>query len=453
MLWKQAKTDDFTDKQNHARLPSFAIMRMEVKHFGQVLLLICLIPATPYTQSVFHLNSNNGLCTSSQTDLTCDHLGNMWMGSYTGLMKYSGTQLKCFDKIGNGPYDISAPEMHSITEDDCGFIWVATTAGIDKIDPVTYRVEHYPIRSPFPESTFVGYIYSVYADRYDFIWFSTDIALFRLDSHTGHYEAIPTSKDGNGIPWYTIMYNGYTETKDGLWIHTGAGMVFYEYASHQFFHAYNNPKHLPVFQFYSKPFDKQSDVRMDSQGKLWYVKNHHTLMSYDIRQVKLDSFDFSKPEGTWNCCYSIGIDPHDKIWIGFRHGGLAIFDQETKSFTSIRAAGPNKWLQSDYIHAIEPGPDGKMFVSNDIGLDIIDLYHNPLREYSISDALPFTNLKYEAGEVSTDLDGKSIFIPFYRVGYFNSLIPQKHLHTMWYRILKRGLHHIYMWIPQVTISQ
>ena len=99
-------------------------------------------------------------------------------------MKYSGTDIKCFTKFGKDIDAISGPEMHSVCEDNCGFIWIGTTAGLDKINPVTFEVEHFPIRSPITGTSSVGYIYSVHADRFNFLWFSTDVALFKFDINT-----------------------------------------------------------------------------------------------------------------------------------------------------------------------------------------------------------------------------------------------------------------------------
>jgi ligand-binding sensor domain-containing protein len=124
------------------------MMRLRSARFVWSLIPFLFIVTTFSAQRIVHLNTNHGLCTNSLTDLTLDRNGNMWIGSYNGLMKYTGTGIKCFDKVGNGPDAISGPEMHSIAEDECGNMWVGTTAGLNKIDPVTHMVMHYAIRSP-----------------------------------------------------------------------------------------------------------------------------------------------------------------------------------------------------------------------------------------------------------------------------------------------------------------
>lgn len=374
--------------------------------------------ASLLAQRLHHLDINNGLCTNSLTDLTLDRNGNMWIGSYSGLMKYSGTSIKCLTSIGNDERSLSGPEMHSVTEDHCGFIWIGTTAGLDKINPITFEVEHYPIKSPFPGSSSVGYIYAVHADRFDFLWFSTDVALFRLDINTGHYEAIPTDRDEHSVPSHAVLYNGFLERDDGLWISTSAGIVFFEFKSQKFYHRYHNPQKKSIFNVKRRRADFQSDLEQDAQGKMWFIYEHQWLASYHFETDRLDTFYFQKPEGTWPCCWSIGVDAQENIWIGTRHGGVFIFNTTTKTFNSLKNDGINKLIQSDYIYSIERGPEGQMFVAHDNGLDIVDIYNLSLHERTISDRVGFINLKYEGGELSFDQNEQSLFIPFYKFGFF-----------------------------------
>ena len=236
-----------------------------------ILLFFLPVTAPLLAQRVHHLDINNGLCTNSLTDLTLDQNGNMWIGSYSGLMKYSGTNIKCLTSIGIDNKSLSGPEMHSVTEDHCGFIWIGTTAGLDKINPVTFEIEHYPIKSPVSGSSSVGYIYSVHADRFDFLWFSTDVALFRLDINTGNYEAIPTGKDNRSIPHPHVLYNGYLEREDGLWFSTNGGVTFFEFKSQKFYHRYHNPDNKPIFNVTRKTADFQSDLEQDGAGKMWFI--------------------------------------------------------------------------------------------------------------------------------------------------------------------------------------
>src|SRR6185503_7920237 len=161
-----------------------------------------------------------------------------------------------------------------------------------------------------------------------------------------------------------VLYNGFLEREDGLWISTAAGMAFYDFKTKQFYHRYHNPEGKPILEATLNSPDYQSDLEQDSKGKLWFIWESEKLASYDFEADRLDTFDFEKPAGTWRCCWSISVDAKDNIWIGSRHGGVFVFDQVSKKFTSLKDDGVNRLIQSDYIYSIERGPDGQMFVAS-----------------------------------------------------------------------------------------
>ncbi|HZV71100.1 MAG TPA: histidine kinase [Saprospiraceae bacterium] len=369
-------------------------------------------------QRVFHMDMDNGLCTNALTDLTCDHNGNMWIGSLSGLMRFGGTHIKCITKVGPENDAISGLEMHSIAEDNCGNIWFGSSGELNRIDPVTFEVEKFPIRPPYEGSSSVGYIYSVYVDKYNTIWMGTDVAMFRFDINTGHYEAVPTDKDEHSVPFYTVSYNGFVETEEGLWMSTGGGMAYYDYKKNEFLHRYHNPDKNQIFDVTWTVNEFQSDMELDSKGRLWYVRGKKELACYDLRTQRLDTFKFELPKGTWGCCWSICVDAQQNIWIGTRHGGVLIFNTTTKTFESLKNDGINRLIQSHYIYAIERGPGGQVFVAHDNGLDIIDLYDLSLRELHISARPDFLNLKYESGDISLNGMETAVYIPFYHYGFY-----------------------------------
>jgi ligand-binding sensor domain-containing protein len=250
----------------------------------------------------------------------------MWIGSYGGLMKFSGTRIKSFTSVGKDDDAISSLEMHSVIEDKCGFIWIGTTGGLDKLDPVTDNVTHYTLKPPNKESASIGYIYAVFQDSEEFIWVCSDMALFKLDNNTGDYQSIPIRRDQYGIPNHTISYNGFIDSPDGIWFQTADGLSFYEYKTDWFYHRYHNPNALKVFDIKRKENFGHSDIEQDSQGRIWFVNNHNQLTSYHPGLNQIDSFEFFRAEGTWPCCYSIAVDARDNIWVGTRHGGVFVLD-------------------------------------------------------------------------------------------------------------------------------
>lgn len=353
------------------------------------------------------------------TTIIRDRSDNMWIGTLNGLFKHEGSRIRAFNRFGKGPAEISGGEMHTLFQDKRGFIWVGTTNGLDKIDPVTYVVKHYPLRSTDSNSSFVGYIYSVFQDRDENIWASTDAAIFRMNYHTGQYATVPVTKDKHGLPSPYASYKSGINTPTGLWIHTYEGPAFYEYATGLFYHRWHNPQKKDIFRMGDFGKGNQSDLRIDKKSNLWFLSNDRNLIRYNLTTEKLDSFRFVMLPGTWPCCYSIAIDARDNVWLGFRQGGVHVFDQLTEKFTVLTTSSAPSLVKSNYVYSLEEDYQGRMWVSTDNGLDIIDLYNTATQRNLLSDRPDFTNLKYEMGTPTTD--GKNfIYVPFYRYGFLQA---------------------------------
>ncbi len=369
-------------------------------------------------QSSFRITLAQGLQTNTLTDITRDRNNNMWIGSYNGLYKHEGASIKSFVNIGKGPADISGLEMHTVHEDRLGFIWVGTTNGLDKINPNTYQVKHYPIRSKDSTSSFVGYIYAIFQDDEDYIWICTDAAMFRMNYITGDYVAIPVAKNKTGMADFTVGYNSGIKTCKGIWMHTYDGMVYYEYASKKFYHRYYNPENKSVFNLaITNPKQQsQSGMEADDKGNIWYVTDAGLLAKYNWRNNQLDTFRFQHPTNAWYCCYSIKADGKGNIWIGFRHGGLLLFDVITKKFTPIQYKERNSLISSNYVYSLERDYGGNIWVATDNGIDVINYYYKAVQQRQLSVRSDFTNLQYQASDFSFD-GNETLYIPFYRFGF------------------------------------
>lgn len=390
-------------------------MKLFYKIFYVFILIIFPLEIRPQNSTVIDIN--RGLTTNNVTDLTFDEKGNLWLGSYNGLMKHEGGRITKITSVGRDENSLSSIEMHSIIEDKCGQIWVATSAGVDIIDPVTLKIRHVYPKSPVDGSSFVGYIYWIHQDNEEFVWISTDVGMYIIDNNTLSCEKIKETKDYSGLPSQIILYNGGVNTENGMWIHTRLGLAFRETATRHFFHKFNNPRKLKIFNSNLIRKGLESDLVLDKSGKLWFYQNVSCLTSYDIVNDQIDTFHVPFPKGTWSCCKSLAIDHEENVWIGSRHGGFIIFDTRTQKFKNYKFTGSNSLIPSNYIHAISRGADGNMYLTTNRGLVIVNFYDKVLLKRYLSDEPDFINIKYEAGDINYDPFRKSIFFPFYNLGF------------------------------------
>lgn len=350
----------------------------------------------------------------------------MWFGSYNGLHKHEGTYIKVYNRSGKDSLALSSKEMHAVFEDKKGFIWVGTTGGLDKLNPTTNEIRHYPLKSSKRDDDYIGYIISIFQDDKEDIWVCTDAGIFILNDQTGAYsEVLDKEKSGKGMPSDFMLYKSTVKTKTGLWIYTTGYLVYYEFKTRQFFHQYHNPLHKPIFNLLKADEESpRSEMCMDKDSNLFFVFNHSTLIRYNLVTEKIDSFRFTFPANAWKCCYSLAADHKGNIWIGFRYGGIQYFNQSNKTFTPIRYSDENSLIKSDYIYSMCEDYLQRMWVSTNNGMFIIQYDDSIVKQKYLSDKKEFINVNYEPAIISEDKAG-NLYIPFRAGGLFKYDIYSK----------------------------
>lgn len=375
--------------------------------------------ANAFAQTSYHVTSGQGLATNQLTILIRDRQHNMWFGSYNGLHKHEGTSIKVYNRSGKDSVSLSSKEMHAVFEDRLGFIWAGTTGGLDKLDPKTGIIQHYKLRSADRDDNRIGYIVSIFQDDKDDIWVETDVAMFVINYRSGRYsQVLNNERSGKGVPDIGILYKGSVATTNGIWMYASGYMIFYDFKSRRFFHQYNNPLHKKIFNLKeSIDIHSQSELCMDSANNLYFVCADSVLMKYNIITEKLDSFHFSFPKNAWLCCYSLASDHRGNIWIGFRYGGLMLFESASRKFTPIRYEDANSLVQSDYVYSLCEDYLGRMWVTTNNGLFIINYYDSVVKQKYLSDKTAFININYTSAIISQDEKG-NIYLPFHSGGLF-----------------------------------
>lgn len=366
-------------------------------------------------QRSFHITTQDGLNTNVTTQLLRDRDDNMWIGSYNGLHKHEGNSILLYNRTDIDGYSMSSGEIYTLCEDNQGFIWAGTANGLDRIDPVSGKISNFFLASTSGASTFIGYIYAVFQDLEGTIWACTDAAIFRVDPQTGTYTEIPSVKDSTGIPNSVTGYVTGVGDERGFWIQVSSGLVFYEYASGLFYHRFHNPKGKAVFNLAQPSIGANGGLCLDSLGNLYFVANHSHLYRYHLQTESLDSVAIPFPPEAWKCCVSMALDRYGNVWLGTRKGGVLIYHTKNNTWTSLRYAERNSLIGSNYIHSLCEDYLGRMWVTGDNGVDIIEYADQSIRIDPLSNRSDFVRLEYENGTMSIDSE-HNVYMPFSRGG-------------------------------------
>tara|TARA_R110002049_G_scaffold3795_5_gene27566 strand:- start:31777 stop:35859 length:4083 start_codon:yes stop_codon:yes gene_type:complete len=111
-----------------------------MKHFQLILLLISSIIQL-HAYNIRNINSRHGLSNSAVTYLFQDSERYLWIGTYDGLNKYNGTDIKVYKPSINNEHSLSGNVIRKIIESKHDYLWILTKSGLDKYSKKNDRVE------------------------------------------------------------------------------------------------------------------------------------------------------------------------------------------------------------------------------------------------------------------------------------------------------------------------
>lgn len=138
---------------------------------------------------------------------------NLYIGTYSGLQIVSNLSHKNADVVRL----LDEYIIHSIDESPDGLIWIGTTNGLVKYNPMNHELTHYGVKDGLPSST----IYAVRCEGKN-IWMSLNSGISRLDVQTGK---IATFFVGDGLQANEYYKNSVFKDESGHIYFGGTGGI------------------------------------------------------------------------------------------------------------------------------------------------------------------------------------------------------------------------------------
>ncbi|MBN2001725.1 MAG: response regulator, partial [Anaerolineae bacterium] len=140
----------------------------------------------------------------------------IWLGSWHGggLNKFD-KQSEVFTHYladPNDPNSLSADAITAIYQDAAGMLWIGTHGGgLNKFDPTTEAFTHYVHENGVPAD-----VNGILEDNAGYLWLSTNAGIRQFNPQTGTVERIYNQSDG--LQGDTFLYGSYLKASDGaLW--------------------------------------------------------------------------------------------------------------------------------------------------------------------------------------------------------------------------------------------
>ncbi len=257
-------------------------------------------------------------------DIIFDNEGNLWIGSYKGLLKVKG-QTETLITTADG---LSSNEIRKFYLNDDGFLWVATKSGGINVLKEDKIVNQYTMDNGLESN----YIFCIEKDHKGNILLGTYSGGMSVISSNNKIKNYKIEDDSSGI----LIFNIDVDENNTYWLSTNIGIYRFENEVFQKVIFEKEPKTETFF-----------DIILDRNGNVWMTSNMGLLMAkkQDFeaqKEGKIDSVSiikiFDNHDGmlTKECTGAVAslLASNDEIWIPTL-SGVAVLNSNEVSFNTI----------------------------------------------------------------------------------------------------------------------
>ncbi|GIV61496.1 MAG: hypothetical protein KatS3mg044_0362 [Rhodothermaceae bacterium] len=262
------------------------------------------------------------------------------------------------------PQGLSHDRVYAVLVDRTGAVWAGTEAGLDRIDPGTQAVHHYPADASQPGGVVGGRITALLEDDAGQLWAAGVAGLNRLDAGrtqiARYYHRYRTFRYGWGEALQLL------QDRDGLlWIATHSELMRFDPAAERFSYHRHDP---------ARPCGINSNqptaLYQDRAGVIWIGTNGYGLNLYDPKEERFRTF--RRPAGPPSrvagfSVYTLFEDSGGDVWIS--NGILHRWDRASGTLFSYETTSdrPDDFGNTGVWSMVE-APTGTLWVGSSQGL-------------------------------------------------------------------------------------
>jgi len=273
------------------------------------------------------LTTANGLINNDATYITEDKLGNIWIGTASGVSMFNGSTFKNF----SSKEGITDETVYCIYVDDNNTKWFATNGdGVIAIDK-SGEVKRLTTQEGLKHNT----IFSITKDSIGSLWFSHK-------KWFAKYEAgmIKDFTPANDPDAERIFFTSFTDAEGKVWLGSTDGDIIV-CDTQKLFSKFDLPA----------PYNTSfiSSITQDKRGNMWFATSSGVL-KYNGKDFKV----FNERNGlASNAAQTILCDNENNIWVGTLSGGVNLISSEAFSYFTDKEGLLNKNIS--YIQAATGG--------------------------------------------------------------------------------------------------
>jgi signal transduction histidine kinase/ligand-binding sensor domain-containing protein len=279
-----------------------------------------------------HLNISNGLSNNQVTSMLKDRKGFVWIATSSGLNRFDGYDVRSFRHDPRQPNSLPDNSITNVFETPEGFVGMSTPLGLALLDPATETFSTTVDDFYAKYGLATGALTNIIKTDSNTFWFlqpgqvtcydGKSGKAFRVQHTQGDSLSISSdaithvTTDSNGNPW-VIHSDGVVER---LQMGTQGPSVTFR-------------THLLARHNKSKTYNYR--MIADRDGNLWFIvlNDNQGVYHLDLSARRFLRYNTSSAEIRLNTNIIGGIveDNNGLIWVGTDHGGVNLIDKKAKT--------------------------------------------------------------------------------------------------------------------------
>jgi signal transduction histidine kinase/ligand-binding sensor domain-containing protein/DNA-binding response OmpR family regulator len=362
------------------------------------------LPAVP---PLSFLGIEQGLSNNTVRSIFQDHNGFIWLGTFDGLNRYDGYDVKTFRNKSGDTASLVHNIVLSITEDSLHHIWIGTRRGACRFDPLLQQFAAVrPLQDPSHPLNAV--VKDIKTSRSNEVFIATEgsglmrcrpgsllaepVQLQAFDQSITGYGVKALRTDARNNVWALVPQYGlarYDRPTNRLVLvnNTLPGAASMEFLGETLLVGNGSTlyRYNPAAQTMTLALDYQAQqpqagsivsFACDADNHCWIGTVLGKILVWNPGKAVLE--ETGNTGDPWSLhavgLHTLYIDRQSRKWIGTARGGVAIIDPHKSRFHTIsHEPGNNNSLVDNVVAAFYEAPDGKLYIGTDgAGISVWD---------------------------------------------------------------------------------
>jgi signal transduction histidine kinase/ligand-binding sensor domain-containing protein/CheY-like chemotaxis protein len=313
---------------------------------------------TPLNVRLDSLGVEDGIVSASVSGITQDDHGFIWIATQSGLSRYDGYTMATYQNDPFAEESLSNNLIQTIFRDDDDTLWLGTYGGLDHFDHNTGVFTHYRNDPGSPESLSNNVVVAITRDREGRLWVGTLDGLNRLDERSGTFTRYTP---GEGSIPDKVIRSLHVDGSGTLWVGSYGGLSRYDRASDTF-------STLPVDpadgRAMPSPFTMTVIPHRTDPDLMWVGTWGGGVTLVDRRTGPVETIPLEGDE-----VYALLHDSRGNLWVGTWGSGLHVLDAAARTVRNTLRAMPRTRgaLSHDVVYSLFEDTSGIVWIGTNGG--------------------------------------------------------------------------------------